>query len=443
MKYIVKLSVVVWFGFCSAMLVCADADPQTASYGLTVTTDRSDAIYHVGETVKFQVTLSGEPDSVKDGIVSYVLSNDGTDVLGNGKVVCKEGKAVIAGKLDKPGFLSCKVTFSINPERTIESLAGAGVDPLKIQPAMPAPDDFELFWKKKLEELRNSPANPRITEVASPEPGIETYDVQLDCLNWAPASAYLAKPKGAKPKSLPAILWVHGAHILPSFLDRAVRGAKLGMLSMDLNGHGFPNGKEAEFYQNHPINKLQAHGFYEKVYTYPYYGCEDRNTNYFLGMYLRLVRALDFLKQQPEWDGKILIVRGFSQGGAQALAAGALDPQITFVAAGIAAMCEHGGKIKGWPRYITSDGDDDVNAKLLNEVRYYDSTNFARLIKTETIMSVGFIDQVCPPTTVYAAYNSLAGKKEMINMIPVGHAAVGQQEEAFDKAMLTHISRLQ
>ena len=80
---------------------------------------------------------------------------------------------------------------------------------------MPLPDDFELFWAKKLKQLRNSPINPEVTEVASPEPDVETYDVQLDCPDWAPASAYLAKPKEVRPKSLPAVLWVHGAHILP------------------------------------------------------------------------------------------------------------------------------------------------------------------------------------------------------------------------------------
>ncbi len=37
-----------------------------------------------------------------------------------------------------------------------------------------------------------------------------TY-VQLDCLGGAPVSAYLSKPKGAKPRSLPALLRVHGA----------------------------------------------------------------------------------------------------------------------------------------------------------------------------------------------------------------------------------------
>ena len=441
MRLTTVLSSVLSFFLCTALLVCAEVNSPKNPYGLTVVTNRLDAIYRAGETVQFQIALSGNDDSVKNAAVSYVLTNDGVDILKHGEVICSDGKAVVVGTLDRPGFLLCKVTYSVNQKQSIEASAAAGLDPLQIQPAMPSPDDFELFWAKKLKQLRNSPINPEVTEVASPEPDVEISDVQLDCLNWSPASAYLAKPKGAKPKSLPAVLWVHGAHILPSFLDRAIRGAKMGMLSMDLNGHGFPNGKDAEFYKKHPINKLQAHGYYEKAYTYPYDGCEDRETSYFLGMYLRLIRALDFLKQQSEWDGKILIVRGFSQGGVQALVAGALDPQVTFVASGITAMCEHGGAIKGWPRFIMTNREDDVNARILNAVRYYDSTNFARLIQTETIMSVGFIDQVCPPTTVYAAYNSLTGKKRIVNMPLVSHEAVDIQEKSFDEAVLEHIAR--
>ncbi len=38
-------------------------------------------------------------------------------------------------------------------------------------------------------------------------------------------------------------------------------------------------------------------------------------------MFLRMERAIDFLASQPEWDGRILIVTGSSQGGGQAIVA--------------------------------------------------------------------------------------------------------------------------
>ena len=89
--------------------------------------------------------------------------------------------------------------------------------------------------------------NPKLTPVESKDDAIECFDVQLDCLGGAPVSGYFGRPKAAKPKSLPAILYVHGAGVRGSSLGNAVSGAGHGMLSMDINAHGIPNGKPAAF----------------------------------------------------------------------------------------------------------------------------------------------------------------------------------------------------
>ncbi len=71
---------------------------------------------------------------------------------------------------------------------------------------------------------------------------------------------------------------------------------------------------------------------------------------------VHLVRALDFLTAQPEWNGRTVIVSGSSQGGAQALVAVGLDSRLTFFAAGVPAMGDHtrfkAGRINGWPKLI-------------------------------------------------------------------------------------------
>jgi hypothetical protein len=76
----------------------------------------------------------------------------------------------------------------------------------------------------------------------------------------------------------------------------------------------------------------------------------------FLGMFPRLVRAIDFLTSQPEWDGCVVIVFGSSQWGAQVIVAAGLDPRVTFFAAGIPAMCDHigilAGRVNGWPKFV-------------------------------------------------------------------------------------------
>ena len=224
-------------------------------------------------------------------------------------------------------------------------------------------------------------------------------------------------PAGAAPRSLPAILCVHGAGVYTSNLHTAAAQAQTyHALAMDMNAHGITNGQPQAFYQALDAGDLKG---------YPFAGREDRQQCYFLGMFLRLVRAIEFLTSQPEWDGKVLIVQGSSQGGGQAIAAAGLDPRVTLISAGVPAICDHTGgaigRISGWPRLVPeTNGRPDP--KVLQVSRYFDCANFAARTRAEALFSVGFIDVVCPPTSVYAAYNALKGKRSIVNEPLMGHA---------------------
>ena len=59
------------------------------------------------------------------------------------------------------------------------------------------------------------------------------------------------------------------------------------------------------------------------------------------------------------------------------------------------------------------------------EYPFLDHNYFAKHIRCETYMGTGFIDRVCPPTSVYAAYNNLPKtvKKHMQTTPDMGHNA--------------------
>ena len=213
--------------------------------------------------------------------------------------------------------------------------------------------------------------------------------------------------------------------------------AKCGGLSLDINAHGIPNGQPPEYYADLGRGELK---------DYRTAGRESRDTCYFLGMFLRLVRAIDFLASQPEWNGRVLCVEGHSQGGGQALAAAGLDPRVTFLAAGVPAICDHTGaavgRINGWPKLVPNDQQGKPDPKVLQVARYFDGMNFATRTKAEAILSVGFIDTVCPPTSVYAAYNNLTGKKQMVIRPLMGHRAPPDVIDEFTKAIWEHIKRV-
>jgi cephalosporin-C deacetylase-like acetyl esterase len=163
-------------------------------------------------------------------------------------------------------------------------------------------------------------------------------------------------------------------------------------------------------------------------------------------MFLRLMRAIDFLTAQPEWDGRTLIVHGSSQGGAQSIVAAGLDSRVTFFAAGVPAMCDHSGavveRISGWPKLVPNDADGKPDPKVLEVARYYDAMNFATRARAAGIVTVGFIDTTCPPTSVYAAYNALKGKKDIFNDPPSVHRVSPGAGEAMRNAILRHVETM-
>ncbi len=426
-----------------ALLAIAPAALHAAApaYQLKVVTDREDALYKAGEEAQFVITVTKDGEPVEEGDISFTVDDFIAPVLPEstfpkGNLALNGDPLAVSVTSDGPGFLRCQVSFTPPKGKALRSVAGAGFSPLKIEPSLPVPDDFDAFWTTQKKKLAELPLEPKLTPVEQSNSDIECFDVQIPCLGGAPVSGYFGLPKNAEAKSLPAILWVHGAGVRSSSLGNAVKGATSDMLSMDINAHGIPNGKPAKFYSDLSAGRLS---------NYRHAGRDSRETIYFRGMFLRLVRAMDLLTSRPEWDGEHLIVIGHSQGGGQALAAGGLDPRVTLIATGVPAICDHSGRaaerINGWPKLVPMGEDGKPEPKSLQAGRYVDAVNFASRCNAEAIMSVGFIDSVCPPSSCYAAYNCLTGPKQIINEPLMGHAAPAEIHKAFFDCVLAHVEK--
>lgn len=402
---------------------------------LTVTSTKPDALYKVGEEVTFKVSLAADSPVAPDAEITWNISKDGVPPIKEGKARLNQGSVTLTSSLPEAGFLLCRVT-ALHNGKPVTALGGAGVEPLSIKPSLPVPDDFDAFWADQKKKVAAVPLNPRLTPVKSDVPKTgESYDVQLDCIG-APVSGYFCKPAGAAPKSLPAVLLVHGAGVRSSQLNSAANWSNNGALAMDINAHGLPNGRPDEFYKDVDQSVLKD---YRAAINDSREGC------YYLGMFRRLMQAMNFLCAQPEWDGKTLIVYGSSQGGFQAFAAAALDERVTFFAAGVPAGCDHTGmevnRIAGWPKFPIVDKTGVKNTKALEASRYFDAVNFAARTKAKAgIVTVGFIDTTCPPTSVYAAYNALPlQNKSIYNDIPSGHSNSPQAVKAMTDAAVAQL----
>ncbi len=391
-----KKSFIFLFITILSVIAYGDANEITVS----ARTDKSDAVYEINEPAVFIFT------STSPGEVSYVISLDGRDIIDSNKFEYTGQPLRITSKLNKPGFLRCefKFKYSNKSEQKI-AVAGAAYEPLKIKAAAVMPNDFDKFWSQLKAQLACIPINPVFTPIKSDSNKVETFDVKMDCLGKN-VYGYFARPIKAKPKSCPAIITLHGAGVSSARKDLITYFANNGFIALEINANGVENGKSPEYYAK----------LYETVLkNYRHWGKENQYTSYFTWMFVRVLRGLEFLKSQPEWNGKILVAYGASQGGAQSLAAAGLDSDVNLIFAGVPAMCDHGGYINGWPKFVPREPDGSYNKQILDASMYNDGVNFARRAKAKAIFKVGFVDDTCRPTSVYAAYNNYNGPKEILN----------------------------
>jgi cephalosporin-C deacetylase-like acetyl esterase len=389
------------------------AEETRTDYELTLRADRQSALYKVGETVRFQgqLLLGGRP--AQKTVLRYVLRRDSHERIAAGALEFRDGKAEVTHRWNRPGFMLCTVSFPRSMGRIKPVSAGAACSPGEIAPSMPKPEDFDSFWagKKRLLDAMPPPELTPVEQHTNAE--IETFAVRFENINGSNVHGYFAKPRG--DGRFPAFMYVHGAGVGSVRPSNVAGYAARGALAIDINAHDIENGQPKAYYDELRNGALKG---------YPLFGRDSRETSYFLRMFCACYRAAEYIASRPDWNRKQFLVYGSSQGGGQAFATAGLCSSVTAFAANVPALCDHTGPVvgraAGWPRLVTfASGQGDE--KQLQASRYFDCVNFARTIQAKALVSAGFIDGTCPPSTVYAAYNALPGEKTMLNMPERGH----------------------
>jgi len=373
--------------------------------------DRQTALYTVGEKVIFSITLTGVPHMDLPG--KYSLTEGGQPPTLREYILSASKPAVaIEYEFKRPGFVLLNVFPSDSGLPVLQ--AGAGCEPEKLRPSQPKPDDFDTFWDSQKARLDAIPANEimiPLQEVTSDS--IETYAITFDNINGSKIRGYYSKPKGNG--LFPAILFVNWAGIYSLNPANVTAYAKRGVIALDINPHDIENGQSIDYYKELGTGRLLG---------WQLQGRSNRESSYYLRMFLSCYRAGKYLTGRPEWDKKRFVVTGGSMGGGQSFITAYLCPQITALAAAVPALCDHGGmlvdRIPGWPQWI-SQVADKPEEKQLAASRYFDCVNFAQTIRARALVSVGFIDTLCSPSSVYTAFNALVGAKRMHNMPTAGH----------------------
>ena len=396
--------------------LCAAGGASGADF-IVLSADRPSHVYRCDAPVTVTVAVSNEAAALAGRQVICVYQADGrpetvgTNTTGDGPLRLALQAPAIPGW----GLLTVRLLNEKGREVQKRSL-GLLAEPEKIEPGAPDPADFDAFWAAQLAALTATPMEPLVTPVAvAAASGQRILDVRLSCGPPVPpftnapsnyAFLYLGMPANARPGSLPAMVQFRGASCI------GLGPHPKTMWYADCAIHAIVSPHSAR--NNWTPEEEAAIRASLKGWGYASMNAENREDYYMRGMILRILRALQYVKQQPEWNGKVLFLHGESQGGFQSLAAAALDPDASFCLAMVPAMSDHlgfrRGRRNGWPNVIkTTDGaPSDAFGRAAEQVLpYYDNVNFARRIRCETWIATGLLDTTCPPSSVCAVYNAL------------------------------------
>ena len=401
---------------------------------VTVEPDHQDWNYCVGETARFTVEVRRSGTLVNDVIIDYAAGPEMYQDTPK-TVKLKDGTLKVTGKMTSPGFYRVDVTAYVDGKE-YRGACAAAFSPEKLHPSTIMPSDFADFWQQSIVDARKTDLAP--TKRLLPErctKDVNVYEISFQNEQLGSRTyGILCVP--VKEGRYPALLRVPGAGVRPYAGD--VYTASQGVITLEIGIHGVPVTMEQGIYDN--LNNGALKGYWE-------FNMDSREKHYYHHVIMGCIRAMDYIEQYTPWDGNNAGVTGSSQGGFLTLATAGLDKRITCYASVHAALCDHTNSLRGvacgWPHFFYWNKGKGQE-KQIEVSRYYDGVNFVRLITDNQHgwFSFGYCDDVVPPTTAWATYNTVTGPKELSPYQATWHVWVQEQWDEWESWLLKELRRL-
>jgi cephalosporin-C deacetylase len=274
------------------------------------------------------------------------------------------------------------------------------------KPSLYREADFETFWESTIDEAVKQPLNAELIPFDLPITHLQAYAVRFDGYKGGRLAGWYVRPSaGGK---FPGVCMYHGYSGRGARVLDMVPYAAQGMcvLSMDCRGQNGQSQDTSLAPEGH------AHGWMTK-------GIRDPKTYYYRYVYADAVRALELLARREEVDDKRLAITGGSQGGAITLAVAALSERPALAMPDVPFLCDFRRAIQIAPfgpyPEITNflKQFPSLFDRAIRTLSYCDCMNLAPWIKCRTVVGNSLWDDVCPPSTVFAAYNHITAEKQI------------------------------
>jgi cephalosporin-C deacetylase-like acetyl esterase/lysophospholipase L1-like esterase len=404
-------------------LIFSASLPLLVSARFDIQPDRESHVYRQGEEMTWTITWTGE--GPRPTAPNYVLKENGLVGTDEGVLRPEDGMAELTINVGGPGTLLVEVLWTDANDKVQTDRGGLVVEPGKIEAVKEEPADFDAFWADKIAELEAVPMDPRLTSKDVGIAGVDYALVSMNNIRGTSINGQIARPTDGE--RFPALLRVQYAGVYGLQPEWVTDRAQQGWLALNILSHDLPVDEDEAFYAEQREGPLD---------NYFRQGNDDRETSYFLRMYLSCYRAVEYLKSRPDWNGEVLVVTGASQGGQQTFVTAGLHPDVTaalaLVPAGADFNGREAGRAVGFPYWWNGEGDKDL-AAIAEVGGYYDIVNFARRIRAPMLIGNGLKDVTCPPTGIFAAANQLEPYHEMVILPDSGHQNVAGSQDPYNE----------
>ena len=290
----------------------------------------------------------------------------------------------------------------------------------------PCPPDFDRFWDAAVEEVYSIDPEPEFTPSDFSTDYARCFDLTFTGVGNVRIHVRYLKPlaapgEGSKPDSSPesspdsspAVLQFHGYTInAGDWFDKLpFAAAGFHVFAMDCRGQG----GRSEASPGLLDSTLRGHIIK---------GLEDGPEHLsYRHIFLDTVQLSRVAAATEGVDAGRMGAMGGSQGGALTLACGALYPAIKRIVPMYPFLCDYKrvwdldlGKqayeemVQFFKRFDPEHKRED---EIFTTLGYIDVQFLAPRIQAEVLMCTNLMDEICPPSTQFAAYNKIPGTKAM------------------------------
>jgi cephalosporin-C deacetylase len=301
------------------------------------------------------------------------------------------------------------------------------------RPPRDEPGDFDAFWAETLAAARRHPLAASFEPVDFGLQTIDTFDVTFAGYGGQPVRGWLLLP-ATRSGPLPCVieyLGYGGGRGLP--LDWLIwSSVGYAHLVMDSRGQG------SGWRQGDTPDQVEG-GSDPAFPGYMTRGIGDPTTYYYRRVFTDAVRAVEAARSFSGIDATRVAVSGGSQGGGISIAVAGLVPDVVASLPDVAFLCHFRrathitdaapySEIVGYLRTHRDKVD-----RVFQTLSYFDGMNFAARARCQALFSVALMDLICPPSTVFAAYNHWLGGDKQICVWPYNQHNGGETFQVREK----------